>query len=184
VNFLFGHDCCSLDLSDDCHYFIAFAGGVPAKRGFGHQKFKGGRSRAFPVLGIESHSTRSARSGQAPGHPAWGERGESRLARLEEGRLGGALEGDEAVGLAAGPGEAFAIGLEFGVAVDGVEDSGEDGGGDGIAGADEAIVHPLPFPAGGDDTGFAEVGEMAGDFRLALAEDFDEVANAELAAGD
>jgi hypothetical protein len=98
--------------------------------------------------------------------------------------LGGALESDEAVGLAAGAGEAFAIGLEFGVATDGVEDGGEDGGGDGIARADEAVVHPLPFPAGGDDAGFAEICEVAGDLGLALAEDFDEVADAELATGD
>ena len=106
------------------------------------------------------------------------------IAISEDCGLGGSLEGDETAGLAAGAGEAFAIGLEFGVAADGVEDGGQNGGGDGIARAHKAVVHPLPFPAGGDDAGFTQIGQVAGDFGLALAEGFDEVADAELAAGD
>ena len=41
-------------------------------------------------------------------------------------------------------------------------------------------MYPLPFPAGGDDTGLAEVGEVTGDFGLPLLQDFDEVADADL----
>jgi arsenite methyltransferase len=44
-------------------------------------------------------------------------------------------------------------------------------------------VHPLAFAARGDNAGFAQVGEMARDFRLALAQDLDKVADADFAAG-
>ena len=44
---------------------------------------------------------------------------------------------------------------------------------------DDAVVHPLAFAACGDDAGIAEVGEVPGDFRLGLIEDFDEVADAD-----
>ena len=43
-------------------------------------------------------------------------------------------------------------------------------------------MHPLPFPACGDDPSTAEVGEVPGNLRLALAENLDEVADADLAA--
>ena len=43
-------------------------------------------------------------------------------------------------------------------------------------------MHPLPFAARTDDTGVAEIGEVAGYFGLALLEHFDEVADTDLAA--
>ena len=46
----------------------------------------------------------------------------------------------------------------------------------------DAVVHPFAFAARGDDTGLAQVGEMAGDFWLALSQDLDKVADADLAA--
>jgi hypothetical protein len=41
----------------------------------------------------------------------------------------------------------------------------------------------LPFAARGHDAGLAQVGKMARDLRLALAQDLDKVADADLAAG-
>lgn len=43
-------------------------------------------------------------------------------------------------------------------------------------------MHPLSFAARSDDAGPAEVGQVAGDLGLALLEDFDEIANADLSA--
>ena len=42
-------------------------------------------------------------------------------------------------------------------------------------------MHPLALAASSDDTGAAQISEMAGDLGLALAEDFDKVADADLA---
>ena len=70
------------------------------------------------------------------------------------------------------------------VSAERAEGGGEDGGSAGVRGLCEAVVDPLAFAAGGDDAGAAEVSEVAGDFGLALAEDFDEVTDADFAAGD
>lgn len=43
-------------------------------------------------------------------------------------------------------------------------------------------MHPLPFPARRDDARITQVGEVARDFGLALAEDFNEITDADLAA--
>lgn len=48
----------------------------------------------------------------------------------------------------------------------------------------DPVVHPAAFPPHGDESGAAEVGEVAGDFRLWLAEDFSEVADANLLVTD
>lgn len=53
-------------------------------------------------------------------------------------------------------------------------------GGGGVRWGGDAVVHPLALAAGVDEAGGAEVGEVAGDFGLRLAEDLDEVADAEL----
>lgn len=79
---------------------------------------------------------------------------------------------------AAKPGEVL---LHGGVVVEGVKGGFEDGLCAGVGGSLNAIVHPLAVAAGGDDACVAEVGEVAGDLGLALAEDFDEVADADLA---
>jgi hypothetical protein len=42
-------------------------------------------------------------------------------------------------------------------------------------------VHPLALATGAHQAGFAEVGEVAGDFRLGLLEYLDEIADADLA---
>ena len=56
----------------------------------------------------------------------------------------------------------------------------EDLRGSGVGRRSEAVVHPFAFAAGVDEAGGAEVGEVAGDLGLGLAEDLDEVADAEL----
>ena len=45
-----------------------------------------------------------------------------------------------------------------------------------------SVVHPLPFPARGDDPGPSQVREMARNLGLALAQDLDEVTDADFAA--
>jgi hypothetical protein len=45
-------------------------------------------------------------------------------------------------------------------------------------------VHPLAVAACGHEAGVAEDGQVAGDLRLRLAEDFDEETDADLAVGD
>ena len=38
-------------------------------------------------------------------------------------------------------------------------------------------MHPLAFPPGGDDVSASQICQMPRDFRLGLAEDFDEIAD-------
>jgi hypothetical protein len=45
----------------------------------------------------------------------------------------------------------------------------------------EPIVHPLALTPCGYNAGFAQIGEVTGDFRLAGAQDFYEVANTNFA---
>lgn len=47
----------------------------------------------------------------------------------------------------------------------------------------DPVVHPLALAAGGYNSGAAQIGQMAGDLGLRLAEDFNEVADADLASG-
>jgi hypothetical protein len=44
---------------------------------------------------------------------------------------------------------------------------------------DDAIVHPLPFPPGGHDSGTPQVGQMPGYFRLGLIQNFNEITDAD-----
>lgn len=91
---------------------------------------------------------------------------------------------DERARSAAGTLKAGDVGLHVPVFAQRAESGGKDGGGAGVGRFREAIVHPFALAAGGDDACAAEVGEMARDFGLALAEDFDEEADADFAAGD
>jgi len=70
------------------------------------------------------------------------------------------------------------------VAVERGQHGGEDGTGRSIGGRADAVVHPFAFAAGGDDAGLAQEGKVPGDFGLALAQDCDQVADADLATGD
>lgn len=47
----------------------------------------------------------------------------------------------------------------------------------------DAVVHPLSLTASTDNSSSAEVGKVAGDFGLALAQDLDKVADTDLASG-
>jgi hypothetical protein len=99
----------------------------------------------------------------------------------ELGWDGCALQGYEALGLTAGVAEAGEIALHLLAGGEGFESGVEDGEGGGVVGGLDAIVHPLAFAASVDDACAAEVGEVAGDLGLGLLEDFDEVADADLA---
>jgi hypothetical protein len=102
---------------------------------------------------------------------------------IELGGYGRVLQGDEALGIAAGFAELCEVGLHLRVGAEGSEGRVQDGGGSGVGEAVDAVVHPLAFAAGFDDAGASQVGEVAGDFGLRLAEDLDEVADADLVAG-
>jgi len=93
-----------------------------------------------------------------------------------------AFEGGSFARGAAGSVEAGAVGLHGFFFTEDGEGFAEDLRGAGIGGDDDAVVHPLPFPAGVDDAGAAEIGEVAGDFGLALAENFDKETDANLAS--
>lgn len=41
-------------------------------------------------------------------------------------------------------------------------------------------MHPFAISTSGDDSGTPEIGKMAGDLRLRAAQDFDEIADADL----
>ena len=102
--------------------------------------------------------------------------------RLDRNGQRSAFEGGNFARGTAGSIQTQAVGLHgFLFAEDG-EGFAEDFCGAGMGGDDDAVVHPLPFPPRGDDSGSAEIGEVARDFRLALAEDFDEIADADFPA--
>jgi hypothetical protein len=44
---------------------------------------------------------------------------------------------------------------------------------------DDPIMHPLAFPASGNDPSASQIRQVPGDFGLRLAEDFDEIADAD-----
>lgn len=85
---------------------------------------------------------------------------------------------------AACPAEAGEIRLHGFLGAEDGEGCAQDPAGAGVGGHDDAVVHPFALAAGGDDAGAAEVGQMAGDFGLALAEDRDEIADADFPAVD
>jgi hypothetical protein len=92
-----------------------------------------------------------------------------------------ARDGDESTRLAAGFGEPVEVGLHFAICAEGAQSSFENGESAGMRGSLDPVVHPLPFPARGDDSGAAQVGEMARDLWLALAQNLDEIADADFA---
>lgn len=57
----------------------------------------------------------------------------------------------------------------------------ENSGGDFVGWRKKAVVHPFPLAARGDDSGAAQVSQVARNFRLAQAQNFDEIANADFA---
>jgi len=59
----------------------------------------------------------------------------------------------------------------------------ENGGGRGIGWRNDAVVHPLAFAARGNDSGPAQIGQMARDLGLPLAQYFNEVADTNFASG-
>lgn len=82
---------------------------------------------------------------------------------------------------AAGGGEAGKVAFDFGLGAQVTQGIAEDARGQLVIGNGEAVMHPFAVAAGGDDAGFAEVGQVAGDLGLAHAKDFHEVADANLA---
>jgi len=87
-------------------------------------------------------------------------------------------------GCAAGPVEAGAVGLQGAIGAECGERGLEQSGGFGRGGHLEAIVHPLAFAACADEACAAQVGEVARDLGLALAQHIDEIADADLAVID
>jgi len=92
------------------------------------------------------------------------------------------LQCDEAMRFATSFIESREIRLHFAVCFEGGEGSFKDGCCASVVWPLDAVVHPLPFPPSADDSGVAEIGEMAGYLRLALIQNLDEVADADLAA--
>jgi SAM-dependent methyltransferase len=86
--------------------------------------------------------------------------------------------------LAAGPAEAREVRLHFAIRLERIKGGIEDGSRSRIFRALDSVVHPLSLSPGSHDPSFFEVGEMAGDFGLALAKDFDQIADAHFAACD
>jgi hypothetical protein len=86
--------------------------------------------------------------------------------------------------LAAGAVETREVRLHFAIRLERAKGGIEDGSGRRIFRALDSVVHPLSLSPGSHDSRFSEVGEMAGDFGLALAKDFDQIADAHFAACD
>ena len=103
--------------------------------------------------------------------------------RCNKNRPGSALWNNEPLRSAAGAVEFGQIGLHPLVGAQRSQNSVEDGCGGGIGGRADAVVHPLAFAARGNDAGLAQVGQVARDLGLALAENLDKMADADLAAG-
>jgi hypothetical protein len=124
---------------------------------------------------LRREGRRSAGSAQRSGAAGSGEGSDERggWSTVESGDFGGH---------AAGFVETAEIRLHGLVFAENSEGFAQDFGGSGAGRDNDPIVHPLPFAPDGDYAGPSEVGEVAGDFGLTLAEHFDEVADADLAA--
>lgn len=83
---------------------------------------------------------------------------------------------------AAGAVEAGEVGLRARLAAEDGERFLKDAGGGEVAGLGDAVMHPLAFAAGFHEAGAAQIGKVAGDLGLALAQDLDEIADADFAA--
>jgi len=95
---------------------------------------------------------------------------------------GGALESHELFGAAAGFSKLHEVCLHLAIGGESGQGRVEDCGGAAIGGALDAVVNPFPFAPGAYDAGVTQVSEMARNLGLALAEDFDKVADADFAA--
>jgi hypothetical protein len=60
----------------------------------------------------------------------------------------------------------------------------QDRGSNGILRRHQAVMHPASLASRGDDSGAAKIGQVPRNFRLADAEDLDEVANADFPVPD
>jgi hypothetical protein len=86
---------------------------------------------------------------------------------------------DQAARAATGAVEALEVALKVFVQPERVADGFQDGRGVGAGGNDEAVVHPLSFAPGGNDSSFSEISEMPRNFRLRSTDDLREVADAD-----
>jgi hypothetical protein len=95
---------------------------------------------------------------------------------------GSTLKGDKTAWLATCLAEPGKVRLHLAISGKRREGGIEYGESAGLGGTLDAVVHPLPFPARRNDSGTAEVGKMARDLGLALAQDLNKVTNADFAA--
>ena len=70
--------------------------------------------------------------------------------------------------------------LHSGVVFHPVEGAAQNAGRADVFGRDESVVHPGALTANGNNAGPAQIGEVARDFGLGLAEDLDKIADAKL----
>ena len=92
------------------------------------------------------------------------------------------MKGDEALRLTAGAGEFVEVALKLAVVAKRLKALAEEAGDDGRERGVDPVVHPLAVPPGEHQAAAAKVSQMAGDLGLALRENFDEVADADLTA--
>jgi arsenite methyltransferase len=90
------------------------------------------------------------------------------------------LQSYKSLRLAACPVEPGPVSLHGAISLEPIKRRSQDGRCNGVE-VPDFVVHPPPFPARIDDAGLAEVREVAGDLGLALLEDFNEIADADLA---
>jgi len=93
----------------------------------------------------------------------------------------GAGQRDVPLRPAAGPVEHGQVRPHLRIVPEAVKRFAENSGGCWAPGILNAVVHPLAFPPRRHQSGFAEVGEVAGDFRLRLLKNLDEVTDTDLA---
>ena len=93
-----------------------------------------------------------------------------------------ALKSYESTRLTAGFGEPGKVGLHFTIGTEGRQCSFKNSESAGIRWTLNTVVHPLPFATRRDDTGTAQVGQVARDLRLALTQNLDEIADAHFPA--
>jgi len=103
--------------------------------------------------------------------------------RGDENRAGSTFRQNEFLLYATGAVEPGQVGPHLLVSAKRSQHGGQNGCGGGIGRRTDAVMHPFALAPRGNDAGFAQVGEMAGDLGLALTEDLDKVADADLAPG-
>jgi hypothetical protein len=90
----------------------------------------------------------------------------------------GAKDLDQAAGAAAGAVEVLEVALKFFVLLESIARTSHDGCGVMTGRNHDAVVHPLPFTPGGDDSGLSQVGKMPRNFGLRSADDLGKVTDA------